>query len=93
MRNQQHPQEKEDRQVVNQLISAKEIGDFELTELGRLLIRYQNFPGALELQRDLQNLLQNWQLTQQELFVKTRTIHACGSLRTHNSDQEQQDWS
>jgi len=93
MRNQKHPQEKEDRQVVNQLLSAKEVGDFELTELGRLLIRYQNFPGAREIQQDLQKLLQNWQLNQEELFSKTRKIHACGSLRAGNIDQEQQDWS
>ncbi len=93
MRNQKHPQEKEDRQVVNQLLSAKEVGDFELAELGRLLIRYQNFPGAREIQQDLQRLLQNWQLNQEELFSKTRKIHASGSLRAGNIDQEQQDWS
>ena len=93
MRNQKHPQEKEDRQVVNQLLAAKQVGDFELTELGRLLIRYQNFPGAREIQQDLQKLLQNWQLTQEELFFKTRKIHHSGSLRAGSIDQEQQDWS
>jgi len=89
-RDQQHPQEREDRIIVNQLLS-EESNDHNLTELGRLLIRYYNFPGARELQKDLEILLQRWGLTLEELFEKTRHIYKQGSLQVQFSEQE--DWS
>ncbi len=91
-RDQQHPQEREDRSVINQLISG-EPTDYNLTELGRLRIRYHNFPGARELQKDLDLVLQRWGLTQEELFKKTISIHSEGSLHRNRSGEEQQDWS
>jgi Protein of unknown function (DUF3288) len=91
-RDQQHPQEREDRSVMNQLLSG-EPTDYNLTELGRLRIRYQNFPGARELQKDLDLILQRWGLTQEELFKKTISIHSQGSLNRNHSLEEQQDWS
>ena len=93
-RDQQHPLAKEDRLVINQLLAVEQVGDFDLTELGRLLIRYQNFPGAKDIQRDLQQLLQKWGLTEEELFQKTRQIYAEGSLRLNKlNGEDQQDWS
>ena len=90
---QKHPQEKSDRLVVDSLLS-KEPSDRNLAELGRLIIRYRNFPGAREIQRDLQVVLDNWQLSEAELYVKTRAIHATGNVyRRQNTRDARQDWT
>ncbi|MFM7471345.1 MAG: DUF3288 family protein, partial [Nodosilinea sp.] len=49
---QQHPQYKNDRQVVSQLLLADR-SDLNLVELARLIIRYDGFPGARDIQSDL----------------------------------------
>jgi hypothetical protein len=88
-----HPREKIDREVINNLLQ-QEVNDYNLVELARLLIRYQNFPGARDIQRSLQNLLQQWQLTEEQLYAKTREIHSAGKVyRAHIESQEQQDWT
>jgi len=46
---QQHPQERLDRPIVDQLLQS-EPNDLNLAECARLRIRYQNFPGAREIQ-------------------------------------------
>ncbi len=88
---QTHPQEKQDREVVNRLLSDSP-RDYSLAELARLRIRYRNFPGARGIQRDLDVLLEKWQLTEAELFAHTRRIHTSGQIyRRHQGDEE--DWS
>lgn len=90
---QKHPQEKNDRVVVDSLLSG-EPSDRNLAELGRLIIRYLNFPGAREIQRDLQVVLTNWQLTEDQLYAKTREIHATGNVyRRQNTGDARQDWN
>lgn len=89
---QQHPQEKSDREIVNRLLQEK-ANDYSLVELARLCIRYQGFPGAREIQKDLNLLLQKWQLSKEQLFEKTRQIHAKGDIYRRNYKGEQQDWS
>ena len=90
---QKHPQEKSDRLVVDSLLSEKP-SDRNLAELGRLIIRYRNFPGAREIQRDLQIVLNNWQLSEAELYAKTRVIHATGNVyRRQNTGDARQDWT
>jgi hypothetical protein len=88
---QEHPQYKTDRQVLNQL-QAGEPTDYNLAELARLLIRYDGFPGARDIQKDLQRLLQSWDFTEESLFAKTREIHAQGNIyKGFNRGRE--DWS
>lgn len=88
---QQHPQYKADRQLLNQLI-AGEASDFNLVELARLLIRYQGFPGAYDIQNDLQKALKTWQLTEDTLFERTRAIHQQGEVY-RNLGRGREDWS
>ncbi|MEL6326941.1 MAG: DUF3288 family protein, partial [Cyanobacteria bacterium J06626_23] len=47
-----HPQYKNDREAVNKLVGA-EATDFNLAELARLRIRYDGFPGAQDIRKDL----------------------------------------
>lgn len=90
---QQHPQWTSDRQTVNSLMSGSPT-DYNLAELARLRIRYRGFPGATDIQTDLDKVLQQWGFTEAELYQKTQRIHANGQIykiRTSKGDAE--DWS
>lgn len=91
---QKHPQDKKDRLIVDQLLKVRSNpGDRELVELARLIIRYHNFPGARDIQRDLKVVLDSWQLTEEQLYTKTRAIHAVGTVYRRTATGEQQDWT
>lgn len=90
---QKHPQNRRDRLTVDNLLKVSDPSDRELVELARLIIRYRNFPGARDIQRDLQVALDTWQLTPEELYRKTRAIHAVGTVYRLTATGEQQDWT
>jgi hypothetical protein len=91
---QKHPQNQKDRLTVDHLLAvSSNPGDRELVELARLIIRYRNFPGARDIQRDLEVVLNNWQLTEEELYLKTRAIHAEGIVYRRTATGETQDWT
>jgi hypothetical protein len=75
IKDQEHPQYHTDRQLLTELLAA-EPTDRNLADLARLRIRYQGFPGARDIQADLDKALSRWQLSEAELFAKTRQIHA-----------------
>jgi hypothetical protein len=89
---QQHPLEKQDREIVNRLLQGNP-DPLNLAELARLRIRYRNFPGARDIQRDLDVILRRWQLTEEQLFEKTRQLHLTERIYQRRQSEEQQDWS
>ncbi|MBD1923558.1 DUF3288 family protein [Microcoleus sp. FACHB-831] len=92
-KDQQHPQEKSDRATVNNLLLA-EPTNFNLAELARLKVRYRGFPGARDIQTDLDKVLQRWKLTEEELYVKTRQLHAERlAYKPKGNRQDEEDWS
>jgi len=90
-KDQQHPLWSSDRQIVNSLLSG-EPTDYNLVELARLRMRYRGFPGARDIQTDLEKVLQQWQLTEETLFEKTRQIHAEGQVYK-GIGAKREDWS
>jgi hypothetical protein len=84
-----HPLAAKDRAIVDSLLS-EECNDYNLAELARLKIRYRGFPGAKDLQADLEKLLKKWNLTEEELFEATRKIHSSGHI--YRTKGEQEDW-
>lgn len=88
---QQHPQWASDRQVVNQLLAGDPL-DFNLAELARMIVRYRGFPGGRDIQTDLEKTLKRWKLTEDELFEKTRQIHAREPIYTVRSNKKE-DWN
>jgi Protein of unknown function (DUF3288) len=92
---QRHPQENIDRAIVNQLLESDPKEPMALAELARLLIRYRGFPGAAEIQANLDRLLTKWQLTEEELFAKTRELHNREQIYQVKAKkyQEQEDWN
>ncbi|MBE7379849.1 MAG: DUF3288 family protein [Leptolyngbya sp. SIO1E4] len=88
---QAHPQYRSDRATVNQLL-AEGPTDFNLAELGRLIIRYKGFPGARDIQKDLEKVLSTWKLTEDELYEKTRVLHQRADIY-QNLGRNREDWS
>ena len=93
MTDQQHPLHSRDRQTVDNLLQA-DASDLNLAELARLRIRYLNFPGARDIQIDLDKILHQWELTEEELYQKTRQIHAKTRIfQVRSNKREEEDWS
>ncbi|HAG83128.1 MAG TPA: DUF3288 domain-containing protein [Cyanobacteria bacterium UBA11162] len=92
-KDQQHPQEKIDNEIAERLLQQA-ANDYNLAELARLRIRYTGFPGAREIQQNLDAVLQHWRLTEEQLFELTRQIHARGQVyKKDNSSERQDDWN
>ncbi|MEC4811721.1 MAG: DUF3288 family protein [Scytonema sp. PMC 1069.18] len=89
---QQHPLYNRDRPIVESLL-LQEATNYNLAELARLRIRYQRFPGARDIQQSLDQVLQRWGLTEEELFEKTRQIHSAGGVYKSRGKREEEDWN
>lgn len=88
-----HPRARKDKAVVTQLLEG-EMNDYKLAELARLMIRYKGFPGARDIQKDLQQILDNWQLTEEQLYALTKKIHREQKIFSDRFKGEQkQDWT
>jgi len=75
---QAHPLHDTDRNVVDRLLAVERPDDGALVDLARLLMRYDGFPGADDLQRDLAKCLGHWGLDLDKLHQRTRAIWAAG---------------
>jgi hypothetical protein len=90
---QQHPQAHIDGATVKSLLE-QDPTDYNLAELARLLIRYRGFPGARDIQDNLQKTLQRWDLTEEQLYAKTRKIHAARRVyKSRNKREEEENYS
>ncbi|MGF1498197.1 MAG: DUF3288 family protein [Elainellaceae cyanobacterium] len=90
-KDQQHPQYKDDRAIATTLLNGEQ-NDYNLAELARLRIRYGGFPGARDIQADLDKILTRWGLTEAELFARTQQIHQSGQVY-RNVSAKRDDWS
>jgi hypothetical protein len=88
---QQHPLWGRDRQTVNALMQD-EPNEYNLAELARLRIRYTDFPGARDIQSDLDKIMKRWKLTEDALFEQTRSIHQKGQVY-RGKGSKRDDWS
>ncbi|PZO45130.1 MAG: DUF3288 domain-containing protein [Pseudanabaena frigida] len=91
-KDQRHPQYTKDRQILNELLTQTKPSNRDFAELARLIIRYKGFVGARDIQSDLIKVVNNWQLTEESLFSKTRAIHAIGKVYMAQ-DEGQDDWA
>lgn len=91
-KDQHHPLYNRDRPLIDSLLS-QEPTDYNLVELARLRIRYQGFPGARDIQQDLDKVLLQWDLTEAELYEKTRKLHSLGGIYKSRGKKEEEDWN
>ena len=61
-KDQQHPLYNRDRPLIDILL-AQDATDYNLSELARMRVRYQGFPGARDIQTNLDQVLQRWGLS------------------------------
>lgn len=90
-KDQQHPLWSQDRRIVDTLLAGKPT-EYNLAELARLCLRYRSFPGARDIQVDLQKVLKQWDLTEKTLFERTRQIHTIAKVYRGRTNQRE-DWS
>ena len=71
---QTHPLHLTDKNIIDSLITNKNPLDIDYINLARLINRYSNFPGEIEIKSDIEKILKFWKITKNELFLKTKNI-------------------
>ena len=71
---QKHPLHATDKAIVDSLISKKRPEDYDFINLARLINRYDDFPGEIEIKDDIKKILKFWKITKDNLFLKTQKI-------------------
>jgi len=74
MQEQNHPLYLIDRDHVDRLLAKTNPEDSDIVDLARLILRYEGFPGAFDLQKDMAKTLQLWNLTRKSLNERARKI-------------------
>ena len=64
---QNHPLYSTDREKIDRLCSIDSPESMDFVELARLLIRYQDFKGAEDLNADMEKLLKKWSINRNKL--------------------------
>ena len=75
---QNHPLYSTDRENLDRLIAIDSPASLDFVELARLLIRYQDFNGAEDLNSDMEKLMKKWSLKREDLEEITRKIWSEG---------------
>ncbi len=84
---QTHPLRETDKNIIDSLITKKTPEDLDYINLARLIHRYNNFPGEIEIKNDIEKILNFWMITQKELFSKTKNIWS-KSFRPSNTNKD-----
>ena len=84
---QTHPLHATDKNILDSLITKKNPEDVDLINLARLINRYFNFPGEIEIKNDIEKILKFWKISKKDLFSKTRIIWA-NSFRPSNTSKD-----
>ncbi len=78
MEGQNHPLYSVDRDHLDRLLTVKTPRDEDLIDIARLFMRYEDFPGAKDLQSDLLRVLHLWNISKEDLHRLTRAIWGKG---------------
>ena len=84
---QTHPLHATDKKIIDSLITKKIPEDIDFINLARLINRYTNFPGEIEIKNDIDKILKFWEITKNELFSKTKNIWS-KSFRPSNRNKD-----
>ena len=71
---QTHPLHTIDKSIIDSLITKEKPENLDYINLARLIKRYSNFPGEIEIKNDIEKILKFWKISKNELFSKTRKI-------------------
>jgi hypothetical protein len=84
---QTHPLHATDRYIIDSLITKEEPEDVDFINLARLINRYNNFPGEIEIKEDIEKIIKFWKITKDELYSKTKDIWS-KSFRPSNTNKD-----
>ena len=84
---QTHPLHATDKKIIDSLMTKERPEDIDFINLARLINRYTNFPGEIEIQIDIEKILKFWKITKNELFSKTKNIWS-KSFRPSNTSKD-----
>ena len=84
---QAHPLHSTDKNIIDSLITKDEPDNIDFINLARLINRYTNFPGEIEIKNDIEKILKFWKISKKDLFSKTRIIWA-NSFRPSNTSKD-----
>ena len=88
MQNEQtHPLHDNDKRILDSLISKEIPEDFDFINLARLINRYHDFPGEVDIKNDMEKILRFWKLSKEELFSKTRYLWS-NDFRPSNTSKD-----
>ena len=85
---QNHPLYSTDRENLDRLLAIESPASIDFVELARLLIRYQDFNGAEDLNSDMEKLLKKWSINREKLEEITRKIWSEGFLPMTSSSPD-----
>ena len=71
---QTHPLHSTDKNIIDSLITIEKPEHIDFINLARLINRYTNFPGEIEIKNDIEKILKFWKISKNELFSKTKNI-------------------
>ena len=86
-KDQTHPLQQTDKNIIDFLITKKTPEDIDYINLARLINRYTNFSGEIEIKNDIEKILKFWKITKNELFSKTKNIWS-NSFRPSNTNKD-----
>ena len=84
---QTHPLHSKDKNIIDSLITKEKPEDIDFINLARLINRYMNFPGEVEIKNDIEKILKFWKINKNELFSKTKDIWS-NSFRPPNTNKD-----
>mgnify|MGYP006221789141 FL=1 len=82
-----HPMHATDKKIIDSLISKNSPEDFDLINLARLINRYYDFPGEIEIKEDIEKTLKFWKITKDKLFEKTKKLWS-NNFRPSNTNKD-----
>ncbi|MCR8540168.1 MAG: DUF3288 family protein [Prochlorococcus marinus CUG1439] len=84
---QTHPLHATDKNIIDSLIIKEKPEEIDFINLARLINRYTNFPGEIEIKNDIEKILKFWKTTKNDLFTKTKNIWS-KSFRPSNTNKD-----
>ena len=85
---QNHPLYSTDRENLDRLCAVETPESTDFVELARLIIRYQDFKGADDLNSDMEKLLKKWSINREKLEAITRKLWSDGFRPTSSSNTD-----
>jgi len=74
---QTHPLHATDKNIIDSLITKEKPEDLDFINLARLINRYSNFPGEIEIKNDIEKILKFWKITKNQLHKCTIFYTLC----------------